>query len=180
MEHIKTVLLITELLAVAYQVLMTVFVSISWRWGVWQRWQKLCVLSLFSYICSTTNANTQATVWPWQGASCTHTLAMGLKAIVPSNITDRPNHLLSNFISYPAFPAALSIWKTNRSPIFHFLNHCILNTSWYTHYAVTTITVHLCIFTLYIVFLDQRLWSRQRLQQMALYISSTGFRFTFV
>jgi hypothetical protein len=71
----------------------------------------------------------------------THLLltATGLIDIVPSNITDRPNHLHCNFKSHPVFPAALSspfsvttyitICKTNRSPIFHFFNHCIHHTS---------------------------------------------------
>jgi hypothetical protein len=164
----------TALLAVAHEVLTNVVVPISW-WGEeegeggWQRWQQLCVLSVFSYIHSTTNANTQATVWPRHGAWCTHTLATRLNDI-PSNIADRPNHLHCNFKSHPAFPAALSsplsittyltICKTNRSPIFHFFNHCIHNTSLYTHFAATILT-HLYKFTLYTVFLDQLSWSRQ-------------------
>jgi hypothetical protein len=83
---------------------------------------------------------------------------------VPSNIADRPNHLHCNFKSHPPFLAALSsplsittyvtICKTNRSSIFYCFNHCIHNTSLYTHFTATILT-HLCKFTLHIVFLDQ-------------------------
>lgn len=65
----------TALLAVGHQVLTNVVVSISWwgegdgkgREGGWQRWQQLCVLSVFSYLRSQqVLSNTQATLaWAW-------------------------------------------------------------------------------------------------------------------